>query len=247
MEAYTQSNNRLFLLDYDGTLIGFFIDPENASPDERLMSIIDRLSADPANTVVIISGRDKHTLTRWLGSFKVNLVAEHGAYIRYVNHEWEAREALSTNWKDTIRPMLERYVDRTPGSFIEEKSYSLVWHCRRCDPDLAQLRMHELRDALIAVTTNMEIGVFEGSKIIEIKNIGINKGAAAETWLAGKQYDFIFAAGDDYTDEDMFGVLPKTAYSFKTGQGVSKAKYQLNGPIQLRSLLSELAALSISQ
>jgi len=241
---YFQAKRRLFFLDYDGTLIGFFPNPESASPDERLVEIIDRLSSDPKNEVVIISGRDKQTLTRWLGNLDVNLVAEHGAFLRHRGTGWMVRETLSTTWKEMIQPVMDRYVDRTPGSFVEEKSYSVVWHCRRCDPDLAQLRMHELRDALVSMTTNMEIGVFEGSKIIEVKNIGINKGAAADIWLGGRQHDFVFAAGDDYTDEDMFSVLPETAYSFKLGQGASNAKYQLMGPDSLRALLSEFAALS---
>lgn len=243
-ESYAKAKRRLFFLDYDGTLIGFFPDPESASPDERLVEIIDRLSSDPRNEVVIISGRDKQTLTRWLGNLDVNLVAEHGAFLRHRGTGWMVRETLSTAWKDVIKPVMDRFVDRTPGSFVEEKSYSLVWHCRRCDPGLAQLRMHELRDALISMTTNMEIGVFEGSKIIEVKNIGINKGAAADIWLGGRQHDFVFAAGDDYTDEDMFSVLPDMAYSFKLGQGASSAKYQLMGPDSLRALLSEFAALS---
>ena len=133
--TYSQAERRLFFLDYDGTLIGFFPDPQSASPDERLVEIIDRLSADHKNEVVIISGRDKQTLTRWLGNLDVNLVAEHGAFLRHRGSGWMVRETLPTTWKDMIQPVMDRYVDRTPGSFVEEKSYSLVWHCRRCDPE----------------------------------------------------------------------------------------------------------------
>jgi len=246
VQRYQSAHTRLFLLDYDGTLIGFFDDPENASPGEHLMEIVRTLATNPKNEVVIISGRDRHTLTQWLGQLNVSLVAEHGAFIRHKTGDWMSREALSDDWKATIRPMMELYVDRTPGSFVEEKSFSLVWHCRRCDPALAELRMHEMRDALMATTRNMELGVFEGSKIIEVKNVGINKGAAAETWLAGRNWDFVFAAGDDYTDEDMFAVLPETATSVKLGQGASKAKYQLESPDRLRDLLQELSGLADS-
>ncbi len=245
-QAYQDAHQRLFLLDYDGTLIGFFNDPEAASPDEDLTQIIATLAADRKNDIVIISGRDKHTLGRWLGHLDVNMVAEHGAFLRHRGSDWMVKESLSNDWKKTIRPILERYVDRTPGSFVEEKSYSLVWHCRKCEPDLATVRMHEVKDALVSLTTNMNIGVYEGSKIIEVKNIGINKGAAAETWLKGRSYDFVFGAGDDYTDEDMFGVLPENAYSLKLGQGASQAKYQIDAPDSLRSLLAELANLSKS-
>ena len=66
-----------------------------------------------------------------------------------------------------IRPILELSVDRTPGSFIEEKNSAMVWHFRKSEPDLAKLRTQELKDTLVMMATNLNIGVFEGNKIIE--------------------------------------------------------------------------------
>ena len=86
-----------------------------------------------------------------------------------------------------IRPILELSVDRTPGSFIEEKKSALVWHFRRSEPDLAKLRTQELKDTLIMMATNLNIGVFEGNKIIEIKPVSINKGQAVRIWLNDKE------------------------------------------------------------
>jgi len=68
-------------------------------------------------------------------------------------------EPLRNDWKEEIRPILELYVDRTPGSFIEEKEFSLVWHYRKADPELAQLRARELRDALLHITGAYSIKV----------------------------------------------------------------------------------------
>jgi trehalose 6-phosphate synthase/phosphatase len=234
----------LFLLDYDGTLVGFFKSPGDAGPDEGLIRIIDRLAADPKNELVIISGRKRETLTHWMGRLPVNLVAEHSAAMRRRGQDWVMHESLSTEWIQSLRPIFDLYVDRTPGSLMEDKSYSLVWHCRNCEPDLARVRMHELKDALTTLTSNIHLGVYEGNKVIEVKPIDMNKGTATETWLAERPWDFVFAAGDDYTDEDMFAVLPPTAYSLKLGQGVSKARFQLDTPEALRVLLSELADLS---
>jgi len=117
--SYRTSRNRLFLLDYDGTLIGFFDDPESASPDERLIRIVEQLSSDPNNQVVIISGRDRHTLTRWLGQLKVNMIAEHGAFVRHTAGDWMCRSVQSEDWKDAVRPIMELTMDRTPGSLVE--------------------------------------------------------------------------------------------------------------------------------
>jgi len=240
VNEYKKSSKRLFLLDYDGTLVGFAGKPEKAGPDKKLGSLLKALASEPKNEVVIISGRDKATLDYWLGGLNASLIAEHGAWIKEKDSEWQVIEPLRNDWKDTIRPILELYTDRTPGSFIEEKDYSLVWHFRRSDPELAYLRSQELRDAVLNLTANLDIGVFEGSKILEVKNIGISKGQAAELWLTRQDWDFVLAAGDDYTDEDLFAVLPANAYSIKVGYSISKARFNLDSVYELRLLLEEL-------
>jgi len=237
---YSKSSKRLFLLDYDGTLVGFADRPEKAGPDEELCALLQALVADAKNEVVIISGRDKETLSYWLGNTNSSLIAEHGAWIKAKDKDWQVIEPLRNDWKDTIRPILELYADRTPGSSVEEKDFSLVWHYRKADPELASLRTQELRGAVLNLTENLDIGVFEGSKILEVKNIGISKGHATERWLAKDKWDFILAAGDDYTDEDMFSILPESAYSIKVGYGISKARFNLDSVNELRGLLEEL-------
>jgi len=240
---YAKSKKRLFLLDYDGTLVGFRDKPTKAGPDDKIMNLLQNLSNDPKNKVIIISGRDKNTLVQWLGGLNTALVAEHGAWIKEKGEDWQSTEggmSLRTDWKDPIRPILELYAVRTPGSIVEEKDFSLVWHYRRANPELAVIRVHELKAALLNLTANLDVGVFEGSKILEIKNHGLNKGRAAEFWLINQKWDFILAAGDDYTDEDMFACLPDTAYSIKVGASISKARFNVDNVSDLRLLLEEL-------
>ena len=212
----------------------------SAGPDKELWALLQALATEPKNEVVIISGRDKETLSFWLGNTNSSLIAEHGAWIKAKDKDWQVIEPLRNDWKDTIRPILELYADRTPGSSVEEKDFSLVWHYRKADSELASLRIQELRDAVLNFTKNLDIGVFEGSKILEVKNIGISKGHATERWLAKGKWDFILAAGDDYTDEDMFSILPESAYSIKVGYGISKARFNLYSVNELRGLLEEL-------
>jgi len=240
VERYRSSRRRLILLDYDGTLVGFVRRPEDAAPDDELCRLLTLLAKDSRNEIVIISGRDKNKLTQWLGDVDVNLVAEHGAWVRRKAKEWEVIEPLSNAWKMTIRPILEMYMDRTPGSTIEEKDFALVWHYRRSAPELAYVRTQELRDTILDLTTNLDIGAFEGNKVLEVKNIGINKGRAVEEWLLRQDWDFILAAGDDYTDEDMFAVLPDQAYSLKVRSGPSKAKFTVDSPKELRELITNM-------
>ena len=240
LDQYTAGEKRLFLLDYDGTLVAFADRPNKAGPDHQVLTLLENLAADSRNEVVIISGRDKDTLTRWLGKLAISIIAEHGGWIKKKARHWEIAHPLENDWKQTVRPILELYTDRTPGSSVEEKDFSLVWHFRRSDPELARLRTHELRYAVLELTANLGVGVFEGSKILEVRNTGINKGRAVGSWLAEPQWDFVLAAGDDYTDEDLFAVLPEKAYSIKIGPTISKARFNLDSVHELRHLLKQL-------
>ncbi len=237
---YKHAKKRLILLDYDGTLVHFYPQPEQAKPDPELMNILTGLSENPNNEVVIISGRDRKTLTKWLGNVNVHLIAEHGAYVRQKGGRWKSPHPMDDEWKKTIHPIMDLYVDRTPRSFVEEKNYSLVWHCRKSEPGLAHLRTQELKNALVMLTTNLNIGIFEGHKIVEVKHLSANKGTATSNWLNQTNWDFVLIAGDDYTDEDMFGAVDEKAFTIHIGPGPSKALYYTGNVVSFREFLDEL-------
>ena len=140
VQDFRRSKDRLILLDYDGTLVSFVDDPQQAQPDQELVKIIKSLVADKKNKVVIISGRDRHTLETWLQPAGVEMSAEHGVWVKEKGEWQKALKLPAANWRKKIKPILEQYVDRTPGSFIEEKDYSLAWHYRKADPKLALIR-----------------------------------------------------------------------------------------------------------
>ena len=240
IRSYWQSDNSIMLLDYDGTLVPFAEKPQKAKPDEGLLNMLDALGESPKTEVVIISGRDKETLDKWFGNRNLGLVAEHGVWIKDRGKPWETIEPLRDDWKEQMNPILEWYEDRTPGSFIEEKDFSLAWHYRKADPQLASIRARELKDELLQLTANLNLGILEGSKVIEIKSVGINKGRAALHWLSRGGWDFILAIGDDWTDEDVFAVLPESAYSIKVGLSPSKASFNLDSVWEVRSLIEGL-------
>lgn len=235
---YRKSKRALFLLDYDGTLAPFNSRPELVFPDSELKKILAKLNKITKNSLIIISGRDRHTLEKWVDKFTTGLVAEHGVWIK--DDRWQMIDNLSDEWKENIRPILETFVDRTPGSFVEEKAYSLVWHFRKVDPALAVVRVGELMDVLLHITANLNVGVLEGNKVIEIKDTGIDKGRAAIQWISKIKPDFILSIGDDWTDEDVFEVLPDWAFSIKVGYEPSKARYNISNYYEVRKLLNEL-------
>mgnify|MGYP000117786333 CR=1 FL=1 len=240
LRDYRKSKKRLLLLDYDGTLVPFADRPERAKLDRRLLNLLKDIAGERGNEVVIISGRTRSELDRIFKRVDVGLVAEHGVWIKEKGGEWELIEPLKNDWKEQIRPVLELYADRTPGSFVEEKEFSLVWHYRNANPEMALVRSGELKDALLHLTANLNLGILEGNKVIEIKSVGVNKGRAALRWLSKKRWDFILAVGDDLTDEDVFDVLPKGAYSVKVGSGPSKARFNVEAVTYVRRLLQRI-------
>jgi trehalose 6-phosphate synthase/phosphatase len=233
---------RLLLLDYDGTLMPFFANPQQARPDQELRQLLRALTELPRTQVVIISGRDRNTLQEWLGHLPLGFVAEHGVWLRDAEGDWELLQPLRNDWMRELRPVLELYVARTAGSFVEEKDYSLVWHYRRADADLGEVRARELLSHLAFMTANTDLQVMEGHKVLEIKNAGINKGAGASRWLARTEPSFVLALGDDRTDEDIFRALPPEAYTVRVGLARSLARYNLATVPEVRRLLRQLLA-----
>ncbi len=247
VSAYMRADKRLFLLDYDGTLVDFHDDPQKASPDEYLYSLLRKLAKQPDTTVVVISGRDKDTLEKWVGHLDIGIVAEHGVWNRDIDGDWTHADFLETEWKEEIRPILEFFVDRTPGSFIEEKHFSLVWHYRKTDQGLAEMRVHELIEQLAQFITPRRLQIMEGNKVIEIKNASVNKGHAAHRWMEKYAGCFALAAGDDYTDEDTFKALANypNAYALKVGHNQTAAMYNLSSNREVLRILHTLTEQNI--
>jgi trehalose 6-phosphate synthase/phosphatase len=242
LRDFSQARQRLIFLDYDGTLVPFADDPQAVQPSEELLAILRNLSQQPANQVVLISGRDRNTMQRWFGSINAGLVAEHGVWTQEKNQDWQLIKPLNNNWKPTIIPLLATYADRLPRAFVEEKEFSVVWHYRRADPELASARAKELVDDLVNFTANIDVQVLQGSKVVEVRCGGVNKGNAAVRFLAEHKFGFILAVGDDWTDEDLFKILPDTAYSIRVGIRQSYARFNLRSYVDVVELLKELAA-----
>ena len=240
LREYRNAERRLLFFDYDGTLREFTKRPDEAVPDSGLLSILEKLTKDPRNEVVIVSGRDRYFLERHFAEAGVGLVAGHGVWIRSKGEEWRLSEPLSDEWKKILLPIMERFSLRTPGASVEEKDYSLAWHYRRAEPDLSVVRVAELKEALLGFINSYQLTVLEGNRVLEVKPSGINKGRGAAFWLAREAWDFILALGDDVTDEDLFAVIPKKGYPVKVGPGSSRAKFFLESPREVRRLLAAM-------
>ena len=240
---FVAAKQALIALDYDGTLVELARTPGEAAPGPQVRELVARLSALRGTQVVVISGRDPKTLSQWFGDIDINLVAEHGFHRRLRGQaQWE-EFALDQDlsWKGPVHKILDSYTARAPGSFVEEKPVSLVWHYRQAEHGFGNWLARELGQHLRETFANSPLAVLHGNKVVEVRPMGFDKGKALLRLAeALGPFEFILAAGDDRTDEDMFAALSREAWSIKVGTagGHTHARAALPGVVALRQLLA---------
>jgi trehalose-phosphatase len=163
--------------------------------------------------------------------------AEHGIFLKAPqNHSWlNLLEGMDLSWKNDVLPIFEYYTERTPGSFVEHKSFSLTWHYRLSEPLYGSWQAKECQTHLEnTIVSKLPVEVLTGKKNIEVRPISMNKGEAIKKIMSlHPKIDFIFCVGDDRTDEDMFRVLKgpiiheKTSFTCTVGYKKSQAQYYL--------------------
>ncbi|MCB9877772.1 MAG: bifunctional alpha,alpha-trehalose-phosphate synthase (UDP-forming)/trehalose-phosphatase [Planctomycetes bacterium] len=238
----------MLLLDYDGTLRGFTAVPDEALPDEELRRLLAALSAIPNVTVAVVSGRSKDFLEQHLSGLGLALVAEHGFRWRLADEEdfVLVHPGVDLGWMDSVMPPMQQAVDQTPGSSLEIKQSSLVWHYRRAEPEYGVWRAHLLLTELTDVTANLPVVVHHGKKIVEVASQMVSKGRAVTRLLEQRAPDLVLLAGDDQTDETMFAVdhtlrgrATSEFVTVKIGDGPTRAHHRTDGD-GLRAFLREL-------
>ncbi|CAG8604108.1 9636_t:CDS:10 [Cetraspora pellucida] len=204
LEKYKSSKNRLLLFDYDGTLTPIVKTPSQAVPQQHMLEALSKLVDDPKNTVWIVSGRDQDVLEEWLGNIKkLGFSAEHGCFLKYPESDkWiNLTEDIDMSWKNDVDEIFTYFTERTQGSSIERKRSSITWHYpKECQNHLES-----------AILPKLPVEILLGKKNLEVRPTLINKGEIVKRLVTSMQdVDFVFCAGDDRTDEDMFRALKRS-------------------------------------
>ncbi|WP_437668744.1 bifunctional alpha,alpha-trehalose-phosphate synthase (UDP-forming)/trehalose-phosphatase [Sorangium sp. So ce131] len=237
VEHVRRAPERVWILDYDGTLVPFAPVPDLAAPDEELLALLRALSE--RDRVHVVSGRRRADIERWFGALPLHLHAEHGFWSRpRTCDDWVALEPDAAAWKGEIRALLEDVTRRTPGSFIEEKTVTLAWHYRAAEPELAGEHARELRARLAEHIDGGALELLGGAKVLEIRPRGVHKGRVVPLILDDvPARAAVIAIGDDRTDEDIFAALPPSACTIHVGNERSLAAYRLPDAGAVRRLL----------
>ncbi|MDO9153486.1 MAG: trehalose-phosphatase [Paludibacter sp.] len=239
LEIYKQAKNRLILLDYDGTLVDFTPVPEDAVPSIELLYILRRIASTPNTKLIIISGRNQNDIENFVGELPIDIIAEHGAMLKKQG-KWQKQNIDISAWKEPVLAVLNETSSSCPGSFVEEKTFSLAWHYRNAETGYEHAR--KLINTLENINLFYNFKILDGNKVVEIKSIEIGKGKATKYLVEKKNYDFILSVGDDKTDEEMFEFLVThpEAITIKVGEGNTMAKYLLENVDNVIKMLKRL-------
>lgn len=247
LDAYRNAQKRALFLDYDGTLVPFASSPEMAVPSQGLKTLLKDLGSVPGNQVFLISGRSSTFLEEHFGDLPLYLIAEHGARVKWKSGKWMTEVQPHNEWKSLVHQTMSHFGRRCAHTFVEEKEFSMVWHYRNADLTQGKLRAVELTSELRKTLADSNLEVINGNKIVEVRNRGIDKGVAIRKILGNETFSFVFAVGDDKTDEDMFKALAgrKNCFTVKVGPHASYAQYNLLKPQMVRSLLENMRYISV--
>ncbi len=206
-ENVSASNERLLMLDYDGTLAPFTVERNHAVPYPFVPEMLEQLITKCRTRVVLITGRSAQDIPALLGIWPhPEIWGYHGLCRLHTNDRFEtvpvSEEALSRISKADA--WLESEGLR---ELAEVKLGSIAVHWRGISPDIRQeVRTTALRVFELAVCCELEVIEFDGGMELRVK--ARDKAHAVRTLLSEAEDDLVAAyLGDDTTDEDAFREL----------------------------------------
>ena len=276
---YRLSKERLILLDWGGTLVSendigdkfeyYAVAKGHASragPSAEVKETLRLLCEDTRNTIFVITGKDLYALTDAFGDVNgLGLAAEHGCYFKWPRNvsgdkytfktrkKWQTMLNLGdVSWMDAVRQIMTIYVERTHGTYIEQKGSAIIFQFRDADPEFGYLQSKELQENLADVAMAYPIEIIRGGGLndgyIEVRPNGLSKGLFLKHALSilasqGKSVDFVLGIGDDISDEPMFEAMHSInslngkCWSVTVGKKVSKAKAYVDDTNAVQELL----------
>ncbi|KAG4999978.1 hypothetical protein JHK87_021050 [Glycine soja] len=194
VDCYSKSNNRLIILGFNATLN----EPVDAlgragqirELEHKLHSNtkepLKKLSDDPKTTIVVLSGSGRAVLDKNFSEFNMWLAAENGMFLRHTSSEWMTTmpENLNMDWVDSVKHVFEYFTERTPRSHFELREMSIVWNYKYADVEFGRIQARDLLQHLWAgPISNASLDVVQGGRSVEVRTIGVSKGAAIDRIL----------------------------------------------------------------
>ncbi|KAH1218272.1 Alpha,alpha-trehalose-phosphate synthase [UDP-forming] 1 [Glycine max] len=261
VERYLQSNNRLLILGFNGTLTEP-VEREGDRFKERELTVhpelklpLAELCSDPKTTVVVLSGSGRAVLDENFKEYDIWLAAENGMFLNPSKGEWMTTmpEQLNMEWVDSVKHVFDYFTDRTPRSYFEEREASLVWSYRHADAEFGRLQARDMLQHLwTGPISNASVDVVQGSRSVEVRAANVTKGAAIDRILGEIVHskfmttpiDYVLCIGHFLTkqDEDIYAFFEPELPSIGVGLQRSKGTEGVKFPVERVSSLKNPAS-----
>uniref|UniRef100_A0A6M2EJ84 alpha,alpha-trehalose-phosphate synthase (UDP-forming) n=1 Tax=Populus davidiana TaxID=266767 RepID=A0A6M2EJ84_9ROSI len=268
ISRYLQSTNRLLILGFNATLTEPADTPGRRADQIKEMELklhpelkeaLTALCSDRKTTIVVLSGSDRKTLDDNFGEYDMWLAAEHGMFLRLTKGEWMTTmpEHLNMEWVDSVKHVFEYFTERTPRSHFERCETSLVWNYKYADVEFGRLQARDMLQHLwTGPISNASVDVVQGSRSVEVRAVGVTKGAAIDRILGEIVHSKSMTTPIDYVlcighflgkDEDVYTFFePELPYD---SLAVARTKQNdgLKSPIDRRPSMKLPAIRSVSK
>ncbi|XP_052207545.1 alpha,alpha-trehalose-phosphate synthase [UDP-forming] 1-like [Diospyros lotus] len=196
IEHYLHSSNRLLILGFNATITESVDTPGRRGGDQiremelklhpELKEPLTALCNDPNTTIVVLSGSSRAVLDDNFAEYNMWLAAENGMFLRFTRGDWMTTmpEHLNMEWVDSIKHVFEYFTERTPRSHFEPRDTSLVWNYKYSDLEFGRLQARDMLQHLwTGPISNASVDVVQGSRSVEVRPVGVTKGAAIDRIL----------------------------------------------------------------
>ncbi|CAK8561350.1 unnamed protein product [Lathyrus sativus] len=237
IRRYRHSTNRLLILGFNGTLTepvektGDQIKEMELKVHPELRQPLTALCNDPNTTVVVLSGSGRKVLDDNFKEYDLWLAAENGMFLQPSKGEWMTTmpEHLNMEWVDSVKHVFEYFTERTPRSHFdfEERETSLVWNYKYADVEFGKLQARDMLQHLwTGPISNSSVEVVQGSRSVEVRAVGVTKGAAIDRILGEIVHSKLMTLPIDYVlcighflgkDEDLYSFFEPELPSIGVG------------------------------
>lgn len=234
---------RALLLDYDGTLAPFSIDPERATPYPEFPPLLERIQTATDTRMVIVSGRPALSARRLLGLPGIEIWGCHGFERLSADGTLKTAEAPAESLQ-AVADAANLLLNDGLGLFAERKPTSIAIHWRGRE-SLSGHLSKRVQHAWSQVKDRKGIRLVPFDGGIEITAAARNKGDVVATILSEIGPDAAVAyLGDDTTDEDAFGALQGRGLNVLVREEYRKtiADVWIRPPDEVTAFLSAWAA-----
>jgi trehalose 6-phosphate phosphatase len=229
------------LLDVDGTILDLASTPREVWVPPSLRQDMTRLSERTGGALALVSGRSLDDLDLLFSPLRLPAIGGHGAEFRpRIGGEQQPQRTFPLD--AALKRRFATVAEISPGIIIEDKGYAIALHYRLA-PALERI-VTEGVASICAEYPSAPIEVLRGKSVLEIKQVGFNKGTGVRELMRHPPFvdrHPIFI-GDDVTDESVFDIIAEfDGLAFSVGRMVAGVDGHFEKPEAVRDWLARIA------